>query len=275
MTDVQQEQNKIKQIMDLNLSFIEKKSFISLNFVRAQLDNIVKLIGNEKFYDEIYTTVFNFLDADENGYIDNNDIKLIKETFKEGGASKLLAVTTNLVEAIVSLIAKFDRHKLKFDPKAIEDIVIGTIIYVIFQYIPEDNEDECYEIIEMILNIYMTMKSIGKAAGVLDDIKRLLSKKGVCGCCKSDKEVALDNKIERANYDLSIKSKSLKKDGELIQKIHIWEKKNNDMTDNYIINEPTKKLNSKRKRKLPEFPESQTSESDDILHEVKDEPSTI
>jgi hypothetical protein len=280
MTEIQREQNNIKHIMELNLSFIERRSFISLDFVRTQLDNIVKLIGNEQFYDEVYKTVFNFLDADSDGDIDNDDIKLIKETFKEGGATKLLVVTTNLVEAIVSLIAKFDRHKLKFDPQALEDIVIGTIIYVIFQYLPEEDEDEYYSIVEMILNIYVTMKSIGKATGVIDDIKRLFKKKGICGCCKADKEAALDDRIERANHDLNMGSKSLKKDGQLIKRVHAWEEKNEraknspkPKKDNgSVVIKPTEKLQNKKARKLPTLP-NMVSDSDiiDVHHNTEEE----
>lgn len=216
----------IEHILDLNLSFIEKRSYLSLDFIKHQKKNIIKLIGNKEFFDELARIIFLFLDADKNGEINENDIKLIKKSFNRNGTIRLVNLITNLTEALLILIAKYDKPQLKFDKKALEDIVMGTLIYVIFQYLPSNEQDEYYAIVEMIINMYLTLKSVDRMTGMVSNVTNALRDNAGCWCFK--KKCDIESLLQRDMENIRGYGKELKDNGHMIIRMEELERLNRD-----------------------------------------------
>jgi len=220
------ERDKIRKILELNISYVEKNSYVNLAFIRTQIDNITKLIGNADFYREISNLVFQIIDVNKDGLFDDKDIALVKELLRGGDTVKIIQLAIPVLDGALGLIAKYDKHTFKFDYNVLEDIVFGTIIYTMFQYVP-DVAKQHYQLIDILINMYISIKSMNETKALIDHINNFFKRKGWCCYRKSRDQCCddLDRHLEKIVANIRVRSSSLKDQQSMNRKIKAWEKK--------------------------------------------------
>lgn len=220
-------QAEIKKILDKNLKYINDNSIIDLEFVEEHLNYLIRLIGNEVFMQSLKDALYEVFDQNNDKKFSSEDIKILKEYFtSENSITNATTFCLRLITIVMDLIAKFDHKVFKYDKDAIENIVLGILIYIILEFSEKDEETQ-KNITEMLNTIYTTIRFADSTLQISNKIKKMFKKNNWCGCITNncvDVNYELEREIIENRLILRNTSSNVKEISRLKQKIQELEK---------------------------------------------------
>jgi len=173
----------IKDIINEHVEFANSNSIVDLSFISRQLNNLARLIGNAEFMREVIDIINLILDRNNDGVFNSKDIDLLHQIFSEKDRQPLniLNFCLELFEAILIAIGKVDKPILKLDNDALQSLFMGTLIYVLYKSI--DNEDEKKKVTTVIEEIYSLIIQVDRTFEISNKLVELFRGSSVFRKC--------------------------------------------------------------------------------------------
>ena len=192
-----------------NLSAVIHKTH--LKKLTSSIKSLQKILVNDEFINEMFEVIDIIFDRNNDGIINNEDLRIIKHMFKN--KIELVTFTIDLLKAIFMIMNKFDKTIIK------QENVLDIIFALFTVFILTKFEDEHQKVFDFINNF---KKNVAQFDEIYTFIKSLQAMNSFFGCCGNVSDVDLiESKRSLFNQINISKSKNNNQTHKVVEEVEI------------------------------------------------------